>query len=203
LLGIDHPNTLGTANNLSYLLYKRGNFSDAEEFAMRVAEGYRLSHGETHQNTMNAFLHAGDVLVKMENYKRAETYYREGLRICVKLLGEEHPKTLETTSLLAMTLDSQGKIRDALWMREKALDGYMNANGERHITTGEEALLIALLHEKRKSWEKAADMYDLAYCSFEHALGSHNEKTLLAKKGLIAMSLQAEKYAHLNRCTVM
>ena len=202
ILGAEHPNTLGVVNNLAYLYHAQNKLKEAEQMAILAANGYQQLHGELHQNTMNAYLHAGEITKKLLDFKRSEAFYRIGLRICSNILGKEHPKTLVTSTQLGDVLVEVNRLREALSLYTHALDGYIHLYGEAHVSTGDTALSIAAIYEKRRNWDRAADMYDLAYCSYDGALGPDHEKTALAKKNLIAASLRAEQYAHLKVCSL-
>ena len=202
ILGAEHPNTLGVVNNLAYLYHAENKLKEADQMAVLAASGYQRLHGESHQNTMNAYLHAGEITKKLLDFKRSEMYYRIGLRICTNVLGKEHPKTLFTSTQLGEVLVEVNRLREALSLLTHALDGYIRMYGETHVSTGDTALAIAAIYEKKRNWDRAADMYDLAYCSYDGVFGPTHDKTVLAKKNLIATSLRAEQYAHLKGCDV-
>jgi hypothetical protein len=51
VLGLEHPETLGSVNNLALLLQAKGDLAAAEPLYRRALEGYRRVLGEEHPST--------------------------------------------------------------------------------------------------------------------------------------------------------
>ena len=94
-----------------------------------------------------------------EDLKRAEEFYRIGLDICIKVLGDRHPKTSATASKLGALLEKQGLVNESIRLYSTALDGYINTVGKTHDATIDAQLKLGGLYRQKKDWHKAARMY--------------------------------------------
>jgi hypothetical protein len=77
ILGEDHPDTLGTMNNLAITYHNRGEFAEAARLQGEVLEKRKKILGEDHPDT----------LTTMHNL--ALTYNDQGKTGAAKKLGEE------------------------------------------------------------------------------------------------------------------
>ena len=64
VLGVDHPDTLGSVNNLGMLLKEQGKLEEAETMLRRNLEGESKISGANHQDTFNARGNLGLLLMK-------------------------------------------------------------------------------------------------------------------------------------------
>ena len=53
-IGVSHPDTLLTVNNLGLLYYNLGDYEKAESFYRRSIEGNEVALGKNHQKTWNS-----------------------------------------------------------------------------------------------------------------------------------------------------
>jgi Tetratricopeptide repeat len=66
VLGDDHPNTLGSTNNLATVRRALGDLDDARELLERALAGYRRVLGENHPATLTAMNNLAEVRREIE-----------------------------------------------------------------------------------------------------------------------------------------
>ena len=64
ILGKDHPETLGSINNLAALLYEQGKYDQAEPLYREAVAGYKRALGDEHPNTKRAVKNLSNLLSK-------------------------------------------------------------------------------------------------------------------------------------------
>lgn len=67
--------------------------------------------------------------------RRLSRFTGRRLRLKAKMLGEEHPSTLDSMNNLANVLDGLGKYKEAEQMHRQALELKEKMLGERHPST--------------------------------------------------------------------
>ena len=64
----------------------------------------------------------GEYFLQTGKYIEAEKSYRQALELRERLLGVDHPSTLDSMNNLALVLDSQGKYEEAEKMHRQTLE---------------------------------------------------------------------------------
>lgn len=72
------------------------------------------------------------MLERQGEHEEAEKMYREVLKLREKVLGAEHPDTLDTLQDLAYLIESKRQFDEAKLLYEKALSGYQRTLGPNH-----------------------------------------------------------------------
>ena len=102
--------------------------ADADEIAERVARSVTAtSHHTSEKVKARSF--------KQDKLAEAEALYREALAGRRKVLGDEHPETLESVRSLAGVLREQGKLDEAEPVYREALEGRRKVLGDAHPLT--------------------------------------------------------------------
>ena len=118
---LEHPDTLGSVNNLGYLLRSKGDYDGAEALYRRALEGQEKALGPDHPATMISVNDLAVLLAEKGDYAGAEPLYRRVLEGEEKVLGPEHPDTLNIINYLATLLYALGRLTEALeLLRKKA-----------------------------------------------------------------------------------
>ena len=90
-----------------------------------------------------------------EKYKEAEQMHRQALEGLKKVLGEEHPNTLDSMNSLAIVLNNQGKYEKAEQMHRQALEGSMKVLDKEHPDTLDRMNSLALVLDGQGKYEEA------------------------------------------------
>ena len=78
--------------------------------------------GDFEKSQQDLLFNIGECFRISSKYTEAEQMYRQTLELREKVLGQEHPSTLDSMNNLALVLDSQGKYDEAEQMRQQALE---------------------------------------------------------------------------------
>jgi tetratricopeptide (TPR) repeat protein len=109
VLGKEHPDTLGSMNNLAGLLESQGKYNEAEPMYRKTLALMKKVLGKEHPNTLGSMNNLALLLKHQGKYDEAEPMYRQTLAAREKVLGKEHPATLTSMNNLAGLLNRQGK----------------------------------------------------------------------------------------------
>jgi hypothetical protein len=112
VLGAEHPDTLTTANNLTWSLSKQGNHADAERIQREVHGVRKRVLGAEHPDTLSV---AGYLAVSLANkgkYTEAEQILHAAFESLQRVLVPVHPNTLKTARNLE---DVRARIRATPW----------------------------------------------------------------------------------------
>ncbi|PWI65013.1 hypothetical protein PCL_08372 [Purpureocillium lilacinum] len=106
-LGLEHPFALTAFSNLGLLYARGGRTQDAKAFCCFALAGFSLSFGSTHQ-TLDIAHNIGTLFREQGNHCAAAAMYQRALEGYQKVLGPEHPATLNAAQALAIVQDSSG-----------------------------------------------------------------------------------------------
>ncbi|MCH8242827.1 MAG: serine/threonine protein kinase, partial [Planctomycetes bacterium] len=113
VLGDDHPDTLGSINNMGVLLGVMGKLEEAMPYYREALEGNRRVLGDDHPRTLTSINNIGSLLHKMGKYEEAERYFLEALECRRRVLGDEHPDTLLSISNMGSLLNKLSRHDEA------------------------------------------------------------------------------------------
>jgi len=134
-LGAEHPDTLGTANNLANTLRLQGDYAGARTRYEVVLAVQTRTLGAEHPDTLSTANNLANTLYSQGDYAAARTRYEAALAALTRTLGAEHPDTLRTAHNLATTLDSQGDYAAARTRYEAVLAVQTRTLGAEHPDT--------------------------------------------------------------------
>jgi tetratricopeptide (TPR) repeat protein len=129
-------------------------------------------------------LRAGWYLLLMGEYTTAESFLQLSLEIREKVLGREHPDTLNSVSKLGTVLSRQGKYDEAEALHRRALEGYEKALGREHPHTLTSVSNLGAVLETHAKYNEAEAMQRRALEGRERALGRENPDTLTSVSNL-------------------
>ena len=124
-------------------------------------------------------------------YVQAEEMIRLSVSARERTLGEEHPATLTSVSILALVLQGQGRCQAAEQMNQRALEGREKALGKEHPDTLTSVSNLALVLQDQGKYEAAEQMNRRALEGYEKALGKEHPATLTSVSNL-ALALQGQ-----------
>ncbi|MCJ1231793.1 hypothetical protein MMC12_008472 [Toensbergia leucococca] len=134
-LGPDHPDTLGTVENLAIVYRNKGRYDDAEELYKRALAGNEEQLGPDHPDTLRTVQNLANVYSNKGRYDDAEELYKRALAGREEQLGPDHPDTLGTVENLAIVYRNKGRYDDAEELYKRALAGREEQLGPDHPDT--------------------------------------------------------------------
>ncbi|KAK8000501.1 TPR-like protein [Apiospora arundinis] len=142
VLGREHPDTLGSMNNLANVLDNQGKYLEAEQIHRQTLALKETVLGREHPSTLGSMNNLavvleiqGKVLRHQGKYEEAGQMHRQTLELREKVLGREHPSTLGSMNNLAVVLEIQGKYEEAEQMHRQTLELREKVLGREHPET--------------------------------------------------------------------
>ena len=100
MLGVEHPDSLKTANNLAATLSDQGKFGDAETIQREVLGVTKRVLGVEHPGTLTSANNLASTLSDQGRHAEAEAMLQATLASSQRILGPTHPNTLSTARAL-------------------------------------------------------------------------------------------------------
>ena len=110
-------------------------------------------HDIAEQANMDLLFNIAGSYALLGKYREAELMYRQTLDLREKVLGEEHPSTLDSMNNLAAVLQQQGKYEEAEQMHRQTLDLREKVLGEEHPDTLASMNNLALVLQQQGKYE--------------------------------------------------
>jgi eukaryotic-like serine/threonine-protein kinase len=153
VLGMDHPNTLGSMSNLASTLDNEWRYADAEQLQREAVDIQRRVLGAEHPHTLGSINNLAFSLERLHRYADAEKLYRETLDVQRRVLGPEHPDTLLSMDNLNNTLGEQGRYAEAEKLCRETLNIRRRVLGPEHPDTAMSAYELSglLARQGRRS----------------------------------------------------
>ena len=177
-LGLAHPDTLMSLNNLASSLQAKGDLAGAEPLLRRALEGFERNLGPTHPKTLTSLNNLAFLLRAKGDLAAAEPLYRRALEGHERALGPAHPHTLTSLDNLASFLQAKGDLAGAEPLSRRALEGYERALGPAHPDTLTSLNNLASLLQAKGDLAGAEPLHRRALEGCERALGPAHPDTL-------------------------
>jgi hypothetical protein len=191
ILGPEHPETLGSRNNLAAALQFQGRNAEAEQENRAVIAIRERVFGAEHPDTLGSRNNLAAALRAQGRNAEAEQEHRAVIAIRERVLGAEHPDTLSSRNNLALALDAQGRnaeaeqeLRAVLALRERVQGAEHPATLGSRVNLGSTLWSQAKYAEAEKAYRETAEIY-------ARVLGAEHPDTLASSMGL-ANVLQAQ-----------
>jgi Tfp pilus assembly protein PilF len=135
VLGLQHPGTANSLNNLGYLLRAQGDLAGAKSYYERALAIREQVLGLQHPDTARSLNNLGGLLQAQSDLAGARPYLERALAICEQVLGPEHPDTATSLNNLGYLLQTQGDLAGAKPYYERALQIFRLRLGLDHAYT--------------------------------------------------------------------
>jgi tetratricopeptide (TPR) repeat protein len=152
VLGPEHPDTLGSVNNLAHLLVIRGDYAGAQPLYERVLEARERMLGPEHHDTLISVNKLALLLLDMGRFGEAEPLLRRSMEGRRKTLGPDHPNTANGVAGYAMGLmhlkrddEAAAHAREALEIWQRSGTHEDSRSGKAHWVLG----TVAVRHGDR------------------------------------------------------
>jgi tetratricopeptide (TPR) repeat protein len=132
-------------------------------------------------------------------YKEAEQMYQQALELIGKVLGPEHPSTLNSMNNLALVLDSQGKHEEAEQMHRQTLELEEKVLGQEHPSTLSSMNNLALVLDSQGKNKEAERIHRQTLELKEKVLGLEHPSTLDSMNNLALVLHSQGKHEEAER----
>jgi tetratricopeptide (TPR) repeat protein len=177
-LGPEHPETLGTMNNLGLVLFVMGQWEAARQVYEETLQLQRQVLGAEHPDTLTSMHNLANALTRLRRLDEAYKLYDETLELQRRVLGPEHRHTLHTVGAKASLLIEQGKLEESRKLFEETLQLRRRTLGPEHPDTlaSMNGLASVLYNLDRK--EEARKVYEETLNLQRRVLGREHPTTL-------------------------
>lgn len=184
LVGDEHPDTLGSLNNLAATRQAQGDYASARALHEQALTLRRRTLGDEHPDTLDSINNLADTLHSQGDYAGARALFEQALAVLRRTLGEEDPATLDLTNNLAETLRAQGDYASARALHEQALALRRRTLGDEHrLTLLSLNNLAATLHALG-DYASARGFLERALAVYTRVLGDEHPDTLQSLNNL-------------------
>ncbi len=136
VLPTDHPDTLATIRALELLLQERGKLDEAESLANEYEHGIRCARGPNHPDNVTALANLGLLRHNQGRDSEAEDLYRRAWDEARRILGDEHPVTLDAAvAYTKMLLRDNRKVGEGVEVLRGVVQSMGHVWGDDHPKT--------------------------------------------------------------------
>ena len=117
VLGAEHPDTLGSVNNLAGLLSRKGDYAGAQPLYERALEARERVLGAEHPQTLGSVNNLAYLLSRKGDYAGAQPLYERALEGLLKVsaaMGGAHPNLQDFVGNYARCLEAMGKSQEEI-----------------------------------------------------------------------------------------
>jgi tetratricopeptide (TPR) repeat protein len=196
LLGAEHPDTLGSMNNLAMTLVALGDLAGARDLFHQALDGYRRLLGPEHPNTLTSMNNLATTLADLGDAAGSAELHRQVLDARRRLLGAEHPDTLTSMGNLAETLRTLGDAAGAAQLHGQVLDARRRLLGPEHPDTLTSMSNLAVTLVAEGDLPGAQDLLHQALDAYQRRLGSNDPTTQAAADYLAGIRRALAERAH-------
>jgi tetratricopeptide (TPR) repeat protein len=200
-LGIEHPMTATSLNNLVACLNVQGKYAEAKKVRERYQKGSSSSDHFTSDSSSNKHLDTvtdlnkrADNLDRQGRYFEAEPLYRKALEIREKELGPEHPDTIISLHNLTVCLSRQDRDSEAEPLYKRALEIKEKVFGPEHPETVLSLNNLANNVGSQGRYPEAERLLKRILDIRERTLGQKHPNTALSLKSLAVNVDNQERY---------
>jgi tetratricopeptide (TPR) repeat protein len=193
-LGVKHPSTLTTMNDLALVLDSQGKYEAAEAINRQTLSLKETVLGREHPEVLITMNNLALVLNSQGNYKAAEAMNRQTLSLSIIVLGREHPETLTVMNNLVLVLDSQGKYKAAEAINRQTLSLSEVVLGREHPLTLTTISNLATVLAHQGKYEAAEAINRQTLSLKEIVLGREHPETLITMNNLALVLDSQGKY---------
>ncbi len=194
VLGPEHPDILGSLNNLALLYRKQGKYEQAEPLYQRALTTRERVLGPEHPDTLSTVNNLAHLYHSQGKYEEAEPLYQRALETRERVLGPEHPDTAQTLGNLAVFYDVQGKYEQAEPLFQRALTTHERVLGPEHPDTLSTINNLAVFYDVQGKYEQAEPLFQRALTTRERVLGPEHPDTLSTVNNLAVLYHSQGKY---------
>jgi tetratricopeptide (TPR) repeat protein len=193
-LGVDHPSTLLSLNNLVVIYQNQGRFKEAEDIQTRLLELNEKVLGAEHPNTLLNMNNLAHNYTQQGQWKEAEDIQTRLLELNEKVLGAEHPNTLLNMNNLAHNYTQQGQWKEAEDIQTRLLELNEKVLGAEHPNTLMNINNLAHNYTQQGRWKEAEDIQIRLHKLNEKVLGAEHPQTLINMNNLAGNYIQQGRW---------
>ena len=193
VLGPDHPNTMGSRNNLAAAYRAAGRAAEAIPLHEQTLAAYERVLGPDHPDTLSSRNNLAGAYWAAGRAAEAIPLFEQTLAAFERVLGPDHPDTLRSRNNLAYTYVEAGRAAEAIPLHEQTLAARERVLGPDHPSTLHSRDNLAAAYRAAGRTAEAIPLHEQTLNALERVLGPDHPDTLHSRNNL------AEAYAVAGR----
>jgi len=206
VLGPENPDTLLSKHRLAAILDGEGRFAESEKLKRENLESRRRVLGPEHLDSLRSAISLAGTIGRRADeladqaqqarlYAEAEKLERETIDIYRRVLGPQHPDTLESMTNLGSTLDSEHRYQEAERLQREVFEVQRRIIGAENPATLGSMNNLAFSLERQDRYGEAEKLYGEALEIQRRVLGPSHPITLLSMDNLAHTLAERKQYA--------
>ena len=184
VLGEDHPDTLGTRNNLASAYESAGDLGRAIPlYEAGLTDSIRV-RGKDHPGTLTSRNNLAYAYQAAGDLGRAIRLYEATLADFNRVLGKDHPHTLSSRHNLAYAYECAGDLERAIPLYEAIVADFNRVLGEDHPRTLTSRNNLAVAYQTAGDLQQAIPLYEAALTDSIRVLGNEHQLVLSVSNNL-------------------
>ncbi|MFG2447533.1 tetratricopeptide repeat protein [Nocardia fluminea] len=184
VLGVDHPDTLSSRNNLAGAYGSAGRVGEAIPMYEQTLTDRERVLGVDHPDTLTSRNNLAGAYGSAGRVGEAIPMYEQTLTDRERVLGVDHPNTLTSRNNLANAYESAGRVGEAIPLLERTLTDCERVLGVDHPDTLTSRNNLANAYESAGRVGEAIPMYEQTLTDCERVLGVDHPDTLTSRNNL-------------------
>jgi tetratricopeptide (TPR) repeat protein len=193
VLGVDHPYTLASRNNLANAYQSAGRLGEAIPLFERTLADRERVLGADHPDTLGARGALASAYLSAGRLKKANPLYERTLADCERVLGADHRDTLASRNNLAYSYESAGRLTEAILLYERTLADRERVLGADHPDTLTSRNNLAYAYRSAGRLGEAIPLHEKTLADRERVLGADHPATLTSRNNLASAYQSAER----------
>ena len=194
-LGINHPDTLHTMQELGVLYFWQGKYAPSASLLQTVLAEQRRVLGDDHHDTLDTMHVLGSVVSALGRHDEAEGLYRQAYEGTRRAVGDEHPDTLAAMNDLVSEYTNRGKYAEAADLDVRLVEIKRRVLGPDHPSTLLSMNTLGVIDRNLGKYADAETILKTCLDTRRRVVGADHIDTLASMNSL-ALVYQAEaKYA--------
>jgi len=136
----------------------------------------------------------GETYRKLGRYERAEPQFKVALATCKRVLGDDHPDTLQSMRNLAILYWNQGRYADAEPLFLATLETKKRVLGDDHPGTLKSMNNLAILYNDQGRYADAEPLYLATLETRKRVLGDDHPDTFKSRNNLAGLYVDQGRY---------
>ncbi|MEV6863345.1 tetratricopeptide repeat protein [Streptosporangium subroseum] len=183
-LGVDHPNALGSRNNLGSAYRAAGDLGRAIPLLERTLADYERVLGTDHPDTLGSRNNLAGAYESAGDLGRAIPLHERTLADYERVLGTDHPDTLGSRNNLASAYQAAGDLKQAISLFERTLADRERILGTDHPSTLSSRNNLAGAYQAAGNLRQAIPLHERTLADRERVLGIDHPSTLISRNNL-------------------
>jgi len=184
VLGPDHPDTLGSRDNLAYAYESAGRLGEMIPLVEQTLTDRERVLGPDHPDTLGSRNDVAYAYKVAGRLGEAIPLYEQTLTDFERVLGPDHPDTLWLRHNLASAYELAGRLGEAIPLVEQTLTDRQRVLGPDHPDTLASRNNLASAYQTAGRLGEAIPLYEQTLTDSERVLGPDHPDTLRSRNNL-------------------